>query len=223
MTFVPVPGGTAGDLTPDGNLGAWLDRTIIGTNHLWRTSKTWDPEGLLSTLPAIATALTGIAAGLVLTGTRSDIEKMAVLLSAGGASVAAGLVWGNRFPINKSVWTSSYVLLTSGLASIAWACGFWFFDVHQRRRFLKPVIVMGRNPLALFVLSGFLVKTMTWITIPGANGKTVSVYNWVYQHLFLPIGLGGPKNTSLAFALAMLVFLYVPLLVLHKKQLFLRA
>lgn len=223
MTFVPVPGGVAGDLTPSGNLGAWVDRTVLGTNHLWRTSKTWDPEGLLSTLPAIASALTGIAAGLVLKGRRSDVEKVAILLAAGGASVAAGLVWDNRFPINKNLWTSSYVLLTSGLASIFLAACYWFIDVHHRRRFLHPLIVMGRNPLALFVLSGFLVKTMTWLTINDANGKAVSLYNWVYTRAFLPLGLGGPKNTSLAFALAMLAFLYVPLLFLHRKQLFLRA
>jgi predicted acyltransferase len=225
MMFVPVPGGTAGDLTASGNLGAWIDRTVIGTNHLWRTSKTWDPEGLLSTLPAIGSALTGIAAGLVLNGRRSDIEKTAILISAGGASMAAGLVWDSRFPINKNLWTSSYVLLTSGLASILLASCFWFLDVNQRRRFLHPLIVMGRNPLALFVLSGFLVKTLTWdkLAVHDASGKAVSLYNWIYQHAFLPLGLGGPKNTSLAFALAMLAFLYLPLLFLHKKQWFLRA
>ena len=223
MMLVPAPGGAAGDLTPSGNLGAWLDRTVIGTNHLWRTSKTWDPEGLLSSLPAIASALTGIAAGLVLAGRRSDIEKVAVLISAGGASMAAGLVWDNRFPINKSLWTSSYVLLTSGLASIVLGSCYWFFDVNQRRRFLHPLIVMGRNPLALFVMSGFLVKTMTWIQVHDAAGKSVSLYSWVYSHWFLPLGLGGPKNTSVAFALVMLAFLYLPLLVLHRKQLFLRA
>ena len=225
MMFVPFPGGTAGDLTPSGNLGAWLDRTVIGTNHLWRSSKTWDPEGLLSSLPAIGSALTGIAAGLVLTGRRSDVEKVAVLIAAGGASVAAGLVWDNRFPINKNLWTSSYVLLTSGLASIVLASCYWFFDVNQRRRFLHPLIVMGRNPLALFVLSGFLVKTLTWdrFQVHDASGKGVSLYNWIYQHAFLPLGLWGPRNTSLAFALAMLAVLYLPLLYLHRKHLFLRA
>jgi predicted acyltransferase len=117
------------------------------------------------------------------------------------------------------------VLLTSGLASIMLGACFWFFDVNQRRRLLHPLIVMGRNPLALFVLSGFLVKTLTWDTIAvhDASGKPVELYNWIYRHAFLPLGLGGPKNTSLAFALAMLAFLYLPLLYLHKKKLFLRA
>lgn len=225
MMFMPFPGGTAGDLTPAGNIGAWIDRAVIGTNHLWRTSKTWDPEGLLGTLPAVASALTGIAAGLVLTSKRSDIEKVAGLISAGGAIMAVGLVWDNRFPINKSLWTSSYVLLTSGLASIVLAACYWFFDVNGRQRFLHPLIVMGRNPLALFVMSGFLVKTLTWdrLQVHDAAGTGVSLYNWIYQHGFVPLGLWGPKNTSLAFALAMLAFLYLPLLFLHRKQWFLRA
>ncbi len=223
LMFVPVPGGVAGDLTPSHDLGAWIDRTVIGTAHLWSSSKTWDPEGLLSTLPAIATALTGIAAGLVLNGPRTQVEKTALLIVAGGASVMAGLVWGQQFPINKNLWTSSYVLFTSGLASITLAACYWFIDVHQRRRFLHPLVVMGMNPLTLFVLSGFIVKTLTWIKIGAAAGKPVSLYNWIYTHAFLPLGLGGPKNTSLAFALVMLAALYIPLEIMYRKRIFLRA
>jgi predicted acyltransferase len=223
MTFVPVPGGVAGDLTPSGNLGAWIDRTVIGTAHLWSTSKTWDPEGLLSTLPAIATALTGIAAGLVLNGSRSQIEKTAIFIVAGGVSVLAGTVWGQRFPINKNLWTSSYVLLSSGLAAILLAVCYWMIDVHGRRRFLRPLVVMGMNPLALFVMSGFLVKTLLWIKVAGPTGTPIALYNWIYTHAFLPMGLGGPKNTSLAFALATLAFLYIPLEVMYRKRIFWRA
>ena len=223
LTFVPVPGGVAGDLTPSGNLGAWIDRTVLGTNHLWSSSKTWDPEGLLSTIPAIATALTGIAAGLVLNGKRSPVEKTAIFIAAGGAAVAAGLVWGQRFPINKNLWTSSYVLFTSGLATIALAACYWMIDVQGRRRFLRPLVVMGMNPLALFVLSGFMVKTLLWIKVGASYGKPVALYNWIYSHWFLPLGLGGPKNTSLAFALVTLVILYIPLEIMYRKRIFLRA
>jgi predicted acyltransferase len=223
LMFVPVPGGVAGDLTAGHDLGAWIDRTVIGTAHLWSSSKTWDPEGLLSTLPAIATALTGIAAGLVLNGKRSQVEKTAIFIVAGGASVMAGLVWDQRFPINKSLWTSSYVLFTSGLATIALAACYWIIDVHGRRRFLHPLVVMGMNPLTLFVLSGFLVKTLLWIKVGAATGKPVALYNWIYTHWFLPFGLGGPKNTSLTFALVMLAVLYVPLEIMYRKRIFLRA
>lgn len=223
LTFVPVPGGVAGDLTPSGNLGAWIDRTVIGTAHLWSTSKTWDPEGLLSTLPAIATALTGIAAGLVLNGPRSQVEKTAIFIGAGGVSVMAAVVWDQRFPINKNLWTSSYVLLTSGFASIALAVCYWMIDVQGRRRGLHPLVVMGMNPLALFVMSGFMVKTLLWIKVMGPAGKPISLYNWIYMHAFLPLGLWGPKNTSLLFALATLVVLYLPLEIMYRKRIFLRA
>lgn len=223
MMFVPAPGGVAGDLTPSGNLGAWLDRTIIGTAHLWSTSKTWDPEGLLSTLPAIGTALTGIAAGLVLNGQRSQVEKTVIFLTAGAASMAVGMAWDQRFPINKQLWTSSYVLLSSGLAAMTLAICYWFIDVHQRRRFLHPLVVMGMNPLALFVLSGWMVKTLLWIKLTNAEGKPVALYNWIYTRAFLPMGLGGPKNTSLAFALASLVVLYLPLEWMYRRKVFLRA
>lgn len=223
MMFVPPPGGVAGDLSPEGNLGAWVDRTVIGTAHLWRTSKTWDPEGLLSTVPAIASALTGIAAGITLRSSRASVERMGTLLVAGGGAVVLGVIWDQRFPINKNLWTSSYVLFTSGLASIALAACYWFFDARPEEkiseRWVHPLVVMGRNPLALFVLSGWLVKTLLWIKV----GAGQSLYAWTYTRLFLPLGLGGPKNTSLAFALAMLVVLYVPMLWLHKRQWYLRA
>ena len=107
LTFVPVPGGVAGDLTPAGNLGAWIDRTVIGEAHLWRQSKTWDPEGLLGTLPAIASALSGVAVGVILTGHRNQAQKAAWLIAGGGAAVVMGLVWDRSFPINKGLWTSS--------------------------------------------------------------------------------------------------------------------
>lgn len=224
LTFVPPPGGVAGDLTPSGNLGAWLDRAVFGTAHLWRTAKTWDPEGLLSTMPAIGTALTGVAAGLVLRSERSDAEKMALYLAAGGAAAATGLLWDAQFPINKQLWTSSFVLFTRGLASIAFGICFWVLDVRGRRSALvHPFVVMGMNPLALFVMSGFMIKTLLWIKVATGPGTTTSLYNWIYTHAFLPLGLGGPKNTSLAFALASLLVLYVPLEVMYRKRIFWRA
>ncbi len=223
LTFVPVPGGLAGDLSPAGNLGAWVDRTVIGTAHLWRSSRTWDPEGLLSTLPAIATALTGLAAGLVLKGPRTQVEKTAIFIVAGGASVAAAMVWAQSFPINKNLWTSSFVLFTSGLAAMALAACYWIIDVRGHRRFLHPFGVMGMNPLALFVMPGWMIKTLLWIEVGASAGKPVALYDWIYTRWFLSLGLGGPKNTSLAFALCTLVILYVPLEIMYRKRVFLRA
>ena len=222
LRFAPVPGGVAGDLSPAGNLGAWIDRTVIGEAHLWRQSKTWDPEGLLSTLPAIATALTGVAAGLVLRSSRRTVDKILLLAGAGVVAAAAGLMWGARFPINKNLWTSSYVLLTSGLAGIALAVCYWTVDGRPSgRKWFHPLIVLGTNALALFVLSGLLVKTLILIKVAGPAGAPISLYAWVYQNVFA--GLAAPKNASLLFALTALALLYAVLAVLYRRRWFLRV
>jgi predicted acyltransferase len=221
LQFVPAPGGVAGDLTPAGNLGAWIDRTVIGQAHLWRQSKTWDPEGLLGTMPAIASALSGVAAGVILTGRRTQAEKVAYLLAAGGAAVVMGLVWNRSFPINKALWTSSYVLFTSGLATIALAACHWLFDGRERRAFLHPLIVLGSNALVLFVVSGLLVKTLALFKVTGPTGAEISVSRWLYLTAFQPYA--DPKNASLLFAVANLLVLYLLLEVLYRKRWFLRV
>src|SRR5688572_18757571 len=116
MTRVPLPGGAAPSLDPETNLGAWWDRTLFGA-HLWKASKTWDPEGLLSTLPAIATTLLGMLAGDWLRSPHDGNRKTLGLLGAGLILTVAGMAWGASFPINQRLWTSSYVLLTAGLAA----------------------------------------------------------------------------------------------------------
>jgi predicted acyltransferase len=159
LTFVPVPGGTAGDLSPSGNLGAWLDRTVIGEPHLWRQSKTWDPEGLLSTLPAIATALTGVAAGIVLRSSRRTVDKMLLLAGAGLVAVVAGWPGAPGFrstricgPAPMCCSPADWRASRSRSATGPWTA-------ITRKRWCRPLIVLGTNALALFVLSGLLVKT----------------------------------------------------------------
>ena len=221
MQFVAAPGGIAGDLTPSGNLGAWFDRTVLGESHLWRQSRTWDPEGLLGTLPAIATALTGIAAGVILNGRRTQAEKTAFLIAGGGAAIVMGLVWDRAFPINKNLWTSSYVLFTSGLASIALAACYWMIDSRGRQGMARPFVVLGSNALTLFVVSGWLVKTLLFFKITGADGTEISVNRWLYITWFEPYA--DPMNASLLFALANLAVLYVLLEFLYRKRWFLRV
>jgi len=222
LTFVPAPGGVAGDLSQSGNLGAWIDRTVIGEAHLWRSSKTWDPEGLLSTLPAIATALTGVAAGVWLTSTRPVQVRAGVLVAVGAVVMIAGLAWGRVFPINKGLWTSSYVLLTSGMAAMILGGAHWVLDRGRALNWLtRTFVVLGSNALLLFVLSGWLVKTLIWIKLSNGNGSQVSLYNWIYQHGFAPVA--APKNASLLFAIAALVVLYAVLEVMYRRRWFLRV
>lgn len=221
LRFVPVPGGVAGDLSPSGNLGAWLDRTVIGEAHLWRQSRTWDPEGLLSTLPALATALTGVAFGVVLLGGRAIGEKLGLLAGAGVVSTLLGLLWSLDFPINKNLWTSSYVLFTSGLAALLLVACYWVVDVRGWRGWTRPFVVMGTNALALFVVSGALVKTLLLFQMTLADGTRTSVYRGVYLTWFAP--LASPKNASLLFAVVALGLLYLLLEVLYRRRWFLRA
>lgn len=221
LMFVAPPGGVAGDLTPAGNLGAWLDRTIIGEAHLWRTAKTWDPEGLLGTLPTIGTALMGVAAGIIITSERSSSEKVATLLAGAGVALAIGLVWDRSFPINKNLWTSSYAIFTSGAAAMALAACYWIIDVRGAQRWTHPFVVFGTNALVLFVASGLLVKTLVFFKVTGGADTEVTVYRWLYEVGFQPFG--SPKNTSLAFSLAMLAVMYGLCAFLYRRRWFLRV
>lgn len=216
LTLVPVPGGTAGDLTGEGNLGAWLDRRLM-PGHLWRPG--WDPEGLLSTIPAIATTLLGMLAGWRLTSAAAGREgpstTIRVLVAWGVAGAVLGLAWHTVFPINKSLWTSSYAIFTSGLAAIGLAACYWWVDVNDtalRRRLTEPIVALGRNALLLFVLSGLLARTLIYVKWPDG---TMSLGRWVFVQVFEP--LGPPKISSLLYAFANLMLLGGICWYLHRR------
>jgi predicted acyltransferase len=144
MTLVPVPGAGRGVLTPEGNLAGYLDRSLLGA-HL--ANPRWDPEGLVSTLPAIATALAGVFAGDWLNRRGSAPHRTATLCAAGLAAAAIGLAWDAAFPINKNLWTSSFALFSAGLAGVVLAAAHWVLDVKGWRAWAAPFQAFGRNPL----------------------------------------------------------------------------
>jgi predicted acyltransferase len=219
MLWVPVPGSHAGDLSPSGNLGAWLDRALL-KGHLWKAE--WDPEGLLSTMPAIATTLLGVMAGLSIRRAATVASWRRALISSGIAGVVLGLLWNSAFPINKSLWTSSYVLFTGGLAAVSLAlCSLWCDETGSgwRIRTSEPFVALGRNAILLFVLSGLFARSIGIAMIdPVAR---VSVKTWIYTNAFAPFG--SPKNASLLFALANLALLYALLTWLHWRRWYWRA
>ena len=218
MTLVPPPGGTAGDLSPEGNLGAWIDRAVLG-GHIWKPR--WDPEGLLATVPAISTTLLGIVAGLWL-GSEESAERKASGLALGGvAGIAAGSLWAIVFPINKNIWTSSYVLFTAGAASLLLAACYWIIDVRGSRGWTKPFVVLGSNAITLFVVSGLLGRTLGIIKVAAADGGQVSLGRYIYLSFFAPFA--APKNASLLYAFANLVVLFALLAWLYRRRLFLRV
>lgn len=215
IAWVAPPGGAAGDLSPEGNLGAWLDRAVFGT-HLWKT--TWDPEGLLSSLPAVGTTLFGVAAGAWIRALRPYCTAPS-LVWAGAAATVAGLVWDTTFPINKSLWTSSYALFTAGTAAMVLGLLTRRLDDGRSSpvldRLSEPWVALGRNALLLFVASGLVAKTLILWKVDAATPPT-SAQQWLYQHAFAP--LAAPQVASLAYALVNLAALYVLLAWLHRRR-----
>ncbi len=217
LMAVPFPGGIPGDLSPEGNIGAWLDRLVLG-RHTWRGGN-WDPEGILSTVPAIATTLIGIVAGWFVTETSSPRALVRGLLTWGLIGIVLGLIISMWLPINKNLWTSSYVIFTAGLASALLAVCYWLCDATPSalvNRLTEPFVALGRNAILLFVLSGLLAKTLIYLKWPDA---TRSLGSWIYTSAFAP--LGSPYVASLLFALANLAVLYALLAYLHRRRVYL--
>lgn len=218
MTLLPVPGqGGIGALWldyPDKTLAAWVDRALLD-GHLWRQTRTWDPEGVLSTIPAIATAMIGVLAGRWLGEPRSLHERINGLFAAGAVASVLGIMWGWSFPINKGLWTSSYVLFTAGMAALVLATIIWIVDAQRVTWWTKPFVVYGVNPIVAFVGSGMLARTLaSLIRVETASG-TESLHNLIYRTVYA--SWLQPHNASLLFAVSVVVLWYLILLVLHRR------
>lgn len=202
LTLVPVPGFGPGRLdVPEGTLAAFVDRAALGTSHLWKgAGYQWDPEGLLSTLPALVTTLIGVWAGrLFLRAEVSPPERAAWLLGAGCVAMAAGTAWGWGFPINKALWTPPYVLLTGGQALAGLGLCYGLADVLGKQRWTFPFRVYGVNALLVFVGSAVVARTLYLIQVPGPDGAPIALQAWIFRTVFLP--LASPVNASLLYAL----------------------
>jgi len=220
MTLVSVPGFGEPNLEPATNLGAWLDRLLLD-GHLWSASKTWDPEGILSTVPAIGTALIGILTGYWLKSDNDKTTKTVWMFFYGSVLMALGYAWDFWFPINKSLWTSSYVLFTGGLALIFLAFCYWLIDVQDKKFWIKPFHIYGTNAITVFFLSSLVAKLLYLIKITGNDGVTISLKSVILNNVFLPIA--SPINASLLFAISyILIWLFV-IWLLYRKQIFIKV
>jgi predicted acyltransferase len=200
MTQVAAPGQVAGDLSPAGNLAGHVDRLVLGPRHMWQISKLYDPEGILSTLPATATTLLGVLAGHWLRAGHPAARAAAGLAAGGLVAAGLGWLWGLSFPVNKSLWTSSYALLMAGLAALALAVCSWLTEVRGRRAWAAPFALFGVHALLLFFLSSLMAKLLLIVRV-GAGGPRL--HAWLYEHAFAP--WAAPAAASLAFALAYLL------------------
>lgn len=217
MAWIPVPGYGAGLIdSATGNLAAYVDRMVFG-KHLWvGAQREWDPKGLLSSLPAIATTMLGVWTGLLLRDkSLSPVDKTAQLMVRGTVLIMIGYLWDLYFPINKNIWTSSYTIFTGGQAMLGLGLCYWVADVKGKRSWTQPFVVYGVNAITVFFFSGILAKTLGLIRV-GPEGATVTLQSWIFQNLFnswLPT-----IDASLAYAITWIVMWYFILLWMYRKN-----
>lgn len=213
MNFIPVPGVGYANLEPTTNLGAWLDRTIFTTNHLWAESKTWDPEGLLGTIPAVATGLFGIRLGTwIKRRDQEDSIKVTWMFVYGTIAVISGLIWDLFFPINKALWSSSFVLYTGGLACIGLALSYWLIDVRGHKKFTPPIVAFGANAITAYILADFIPHYLGKVSIGGK-----SLYALLFEPYFSPI------NASLASAIFTVFCIWIVMWILYLRKIVIKV
>lgn len=222
MTFIPVPGTGFANLDKETNMAAWIDRSILTEAHLWKSAKTWDPEGILSTLPAIASGLIGVLVGSFLR--RRDLEdgyKISWLFSTGLMLFIGGMIWGLQFPLNKSIWTSSFVLYTGGLATMILSFCYWIIDVNRYQRYTLPFVVYGKNAITVFFLSGLLPRTMNMIKVSNADGTISGLQSFLYTNFFSTNF--SAINASFGWAIAQICFWFAILYIMYRKNIFIKV
>jgi predicted acyltransferase len=221
LVLIPVPGYGPGVLQPTGNLCWYIDSHLFA-GHTWSGAPApgFDPEGLLSTVPAIATTLLGALTGAWLRSAAPREEKTTWMFVAGELMLLAGAIFAIWMPINKNLWTSSYAVFMGGWALVVFAVFYWLIDVKGYGRWLQPAVIFGMNALALFVLSGLVARMLGLISVSQPEGTTVPLKGWLYTTLVVP--LGRPVNASLAFAVAFILVMYAVAWVMWKKSWFIK-
>lgn len=217
MKLLPIPGHRVGILKPGRNLGAYIDTALLHGHLLHRR---WDPEGILSTLPATATTLAGVLTGHWLRLSKSPFLRLSGLFVAGNLCVFLGLVMDPWFPINKSLWTSSYVLFSAGMALNCLGMCYWLVDIRQYRRWATPFIIYGTNPILAYMLSTLMAKAMILWRVTRPDGSKVILRRYIFESAFLP--LASPINASLLYAIAYVLFWLGIMAVLYRKRIFIR-
>ena len=240
MINIPVPGCEVTTMNDKAcNLAAYLDRVILGENHIWRFGKVYDPEGILSTLPAIVTTLSGVLTGIWIGSTaetqrRRDEEgngdpslftrhlsRVSGMFFFGTVLVALGWMWNSYFPMNKALWTSSYVVVTTGLALLTFASCYWLIDIKGYKKWAWPFVVFGVNALALFVFSGIFARMIAAYKVSSFDDKPISVQKWIVDNLYL--ALFQPINASLGYAISFILFWFLLMWLLYRRNIFIKV
>jgi len=208
----------------ENTLARRFDLWIMGANHVYHGyGMPFDPEGLLSTIPAIVTVILGYFTGSMIRSEPDQKKVVKKLIGRGLVFALGGLLWGLFFPIGKPIWTSSYVLYTGGLAMLCLGVAILFIDVLGYKVWTKPFVVFGANPLFIFVLSGLVAKTMVYLARwYDTTGNLVTLKTWLYTSIFIPLAGGSQINGSLLFALTLIAMYWLIADILYKKKIFIK-
>ena len=209
MTFISVPGFGPGRLDVDGNFAHYVDRIVLGT-HNYASTKTWDPEGLISTLPAIGTTLLGVMAGHLLRLELPLSARRNRLLLSGASLILAGLLCSIWLPINKKLWTDSFAMFMAGLDFLVLGSFIWIVDERRQHKIVTPFLITGMNAITVYLASEFLSEILG---VTSLQGK-------IYRAVFAP--LASPMNASLLWALTFTALMYLVAYLLYKKRWFIR-
>lgn len=213
MTLIPTPGTGRVMLEPGVNLAAWVDLQFL-PGKMWQG--TWDPEGIFSTFPSIATGITGLLAGSLLISNRSATDKVIYLMIAGLLSVITGYAWGLTFPVNENLWTSSFVLITSGMASLILGASYYLIDIRGFTQGITIGIIFGANAIAVYVLSNVLALFFYEFSFYGSQSlNEVVVQNLIHVGML-------PALASMIYALAFVGINFIPAFLLFRQRIFIK-
>jgi predicted acyltransferase len=215
MMLYPVPGCGAGSLAKDCNFARYIDGLAL-SGHMWKASRVWDPEGIVSTLPAISTVLAGILAGHLLRAVAEHAKRVRRLLLGGAGLALLGLLLSLWMPINKNLWTTSFAAFMSGLAAVVFAAWYWLADIRGWGRWFRPFEIFGTNAILMFLLSGSFAKFMAMVKL----GDGTSLHGWLYGKVLLAVA--SPINASLLYALCNVAVLFLVAWFLYRRRWFLK-
>lgn len=217
VRLVPVPGYGAGILEPMGNLAWYIDSSVLA-GHTWRGAPVpgFDPEGIVSMIPAIATTMLGILTGHFVRSQRSTEDKTGWMFFWGSILILTGLTMDNWLPINKNLWTSSYTVFMAGLSLVVFTCCYWVIDVKGYKRWIKPFEIYGLNAITMFALSGIIGRLITLIKLTGPDGNVISFKTWYYETFFLSIG--DPMVASFLHSIVFMLGLYLIAYVMYRQK-----
>jgi predicted acyltransferase len=219
MRFIPVPGIGAGVLEPGKNFAAWVDSFFL-SGHMWSYyDQTWDPEGIVSTIPAIATTLFGVLTGQWLASALPERKKVAGMVCAGLVLLIAAYILDRWLPINKSIWTSTFSIFMAGVALVCLAFFHWLIDIADFSRWAKPFIILGLNPITVYVLSEVFDSKLRVVNLSISHGqKMIDCQSYLFSYLCMLSA--EPETVSLIYGILTLLFMFLIAWIMWRKRLF---